>query len=69
LPLLKARELREKSTEELRRKLEELRNELFEERVHAALGGVARNPAKIRNLKKQIARILTVLRERGEAER
>ena len=45
------------------KKLTELRDELMHERGVAAMGGAPPNPGKIRALRKNIARILTIMRE------
>ncbi len=44
-------------------KLRELKEELMHERGVAAMGGAPPSPGKIRSLRKNIARILTVLSE------
>ena len=65
---MKARELREKSIEELRNTEQELKEQLFKLRFQAATGQVE-NPVKIRLVRKDIARLMTVLAERlAEAE-
>lgn len=60
---MKARELRELSREDLLRKVDELRTELFNLRFQKAVGQLG-NPMRIRQVRKDIARVLTVLRER-----
>lgn len=45
------------------KKLVELRDELMHERGVAAMGGAPHNPGKIRALRKNIARILTIASE------
>ena len=57
------KEIREKSTEELTKTLDELKVELFDLRFQRATGSID-NPMKIRENKKSIARILTVIKER-----
>ncbi len=65
---MKARELREKSIEELRSTERDLKEQLFKLRFQAATGQVE-NPVKIRLVRKDIARLMTVLAERlAEAE-
>lgn len=52
------------------KKLTELRDELMHERGVAAMGGAPPSPGKIRALRKNIARILTIMRqEEGLAKR
>ena len=57
------KEVREKSTDELNKTLEDYKVELFDLRFARATGSIE-NPMRIRELKKSIARILTVLQER-----
>lgn len=59
------KELRAKSTEELIKHLNEINKELFKLLRQIKSGGVVRNPARIRLLKRTRARILTILSERG----
>ena len=62
------KEVREKSSEELMKSLDDMKVELFDLRFARATGSIE-NPMRIRELKKSIARVLTVLRERnGEAK-
>jgi len=56
------------SSEERRKKLKELRNELMEEYGRASMGGSPPSPGRIRYLRKTVARLLTVMREEGEIE-
>jgi large subunit ribosomal protein L29 len=60
---LRARELKELSEEELERKMAETRQELFNLRFQSATGALE-NSARLRLAKREIARILTVRRER-----
>jgi large subunit ribosomal protein L29 len=63
MALLKAKEMRGMSEEERKSKLQELRTELMHEKGVAAMGGAPPNPGKIRALRTNIARLLTVERE------
>jgi len=60
---MRARELRELSDEELRNKEAELKDQLFKLRFQHALGQLE-NAMKLRNIKRDIARIKTLLREK-----
>ena len=60
--MLKPDEIRKMSPEEKIRKLEELRMELIKLRLQAKMG-LLKDTAKIRNIKRDIARILTIMRE------
>ena len=63
---MKARQLRDLTTDELERKLAETRQELFNLRFQAATGALE-NPARVRLAKREIARILTIRHEREAA--
>lgn len=60
---MKANELRELSEAELNRKLRDLKEELFNLRFQMVTGQLD-NPMRIRLIRKDIARIKTILRER-----
>ena len=60
------KEIREKSSEELNQSIEALKDELFNLRFQQATGQLE-NPARIKTVKKEIARIKTVLTERADA--
>lgn len=59
---MEARELRELLPEELEQKLEELREELWRLKLRAAVGPLE-NPARVKSLRRDIARVETVKRE------
>ena len=63
---LKLKELRNMSDDELASKLAELRSELAKLRIDAAKGTLRKDAGKIRYYRRDIARILTILRERGK---
>ena len=63
---MKARELRELSDEELAKRLAESRENLFNLRFQMATGALE-NTARLRLAKHDVARILTVQREREAA--
>ncbi|MGV9173814.1 MAG: 50S ribosomal protein L29 [Promethearchaeia archaeon] len=64
--IIKASDVREMSEEERQRTLKELREELMMLRSMQTGGGLQDNPAKSKVLKKQIARVLTVMNESRE---
>jgi len=66
--MVKARELRQYSYEELLQKLREAKEELFNLRFQAATGQLD-NTARIKETKKDIARICTVIREYEMSEK
>lgn len=61
---MKAAELREMSAAELNKKLAELKQELFNLRFQHAINQLD-NPGRIEIVKKDIARVLTVLAEKA----
>ena len=61
-----AKELRDLGPEELVKKEGELREDLFKLRLRAAVSQIE-NPSRIRQLRRDIARIHTVRRERARA--
>ena len=60
---MKAKELREQTAEELRVKETELYDQLFRLRLQAATAQLEK-PAKIRQVRRDLARIKTVLRQK-----
>lgn len=60
---MKAKELREMTAQELNQKLNDLKGELFNIRFQLATGQLE-NPVKIKFVKKDIAKVKTVIRER-----
>ena len=63
MALLRVKEIKAMSADERGSKLRELRDELMHERGTAAMGGAPANPGRIRAIRTNIARILTVQRE------
>ncbi len=60
---MKANQYREMSQDELNQNLTEFKSELFNLRFQLATGQLE-NPMRIREVKKNIARVKTILRER-----
>ncbi|MEW6771575.1 MAG: 50S ribosomal protein L29 [Bacillota bacterium] len=60
---MKAKEIRELTNEELARKIADSKEELFRLRFQLATGQL-NNPMKIKEVKRRIARLKTILRER-----
>lgn len=60
---MKVQEIRELETKELLQKVEELKKELFELRFQQATGQLE-NTARVKEVRKTIARIKTIIRER-----
>jgi large subunit ribosomal protein L29 len=61
------KDLRALSEEELRRKIADIENDLLRERGVAAMGGAPPSPGRMRALRTNVARALTVLNERARA--
>lgn len=60
---MKNKDIRELSTEELNKKISEYKEELFNLRFSQATGNLEK-PSRIRELRKLVARMKTILRER-----
>jgi len=60
---MKTNEIRKLSTEEINKKIAETKEELFNLRMKQATGSLE-NPSRIRELRKTVARLKTILRER-----
>lgn len=60
---MKAKEIRDLTTEELERKLADLKEELFNLRFQLATSQLD-NPMRIREVRRDIARVKTIMRER-----
>ena len=60
---MKAREIRDLSSDELNLRLDSLKEELFNLRFQVATGQLD-NPMRVREVRKDIARVKTVLRQR-----
>ncbi len=66
--MMKTSEIRELSVEQINKRIADLKEELFNLRFQAALG-TAENPSKMREIKRTIARMLTVLTEKQNADK
>ncbi|MBP2024915.1 50S ribosomal protein L29 [Peptoniphilus stercorisuis] len=60
---MKTKDIRQMSSEDLNKKVTELKNELFNLRFRLATGQLD-NPSSIKSVKKDIARVKTILRQR-----
>lgn len=68
MPLLRRRELKQMLPEELERRLDEFRAELVRLRTSVSAGGRVDNPSRIRELRRNIAKILTASSEKRRRE-
>jgi large subunit ribosomal protein L29 len=60
---MKAKDIRERSDDELRKALGDLEEQLFKLRFQKSTGQIE-NPIKIREVRKDIARVMTVINQR-----
>lgn len=65
---LRAKQIRQMNKEEVEDRLKSLKESLLKERASVAMGGAPTNPGKIRSLRRQIARIKTVLESEATKE-
>lgn len=63
MPILRVREIRQMPAEERKKKLDEIRTELVRLKTTVASGGTIENPGRIKELRRTMARILTIERE------
>jgi LSU ribosomal protein L29P len=61
---IKIKQLRAMNKDDLLKKYNELKEELMRERGISAMGGAPPSPGKIESLRRQIARIETIMREK-----
>lgn len=61
---MKTKELRALAGEELQSNLQELRKELLKENAQVAVGRAPKSPGKIRAMRRDIARVITLLHEK-----
>lgn len=67
MAIVKMKELRDMSEQDLNNKLNDLRLELAKDKGKVKVGGTADNPGKIRAMKKAVAKILTLKHQRTTA--
>ncbi len=60
---MKAKDIRSMTTEEIESKLAESRDKIFKQRMQKSMGQ-AENPFKIRSTRRDIAKLITILREK-----
>ena len=62
---MKSKELKLINEADLENKMEELKKELMKINSQIAIGTVPKNPSKVSEIKRTIARILTIQKEKG----
>lgn len=68
MPIIRMKDIRTMSSEDRKKKIIELRTELVRLKTMVKAGGSLDNPSRIRELRKTIARILTVENEEIHVE-
>ena len=68
MPILRIKDIRTMSSEKREEKVAELRTELARLKTMVKAGGSIDNPSRIRELRKTIARILTIENEERQAK-
>jgi large subunit ribosomal protein L29 len=63
MPIMRLKEIKSMSSEDRAKKISDLRAELARLRTMVRAGGAVENPARIRELRKTIAKILTIENE------
>ena len=66
MPIIRLKEIRGMTSEERTKKVSELKTELSRLKTMISAGGAVENPARIRELRKTIAQILTVENEKKQ---
>lgn len=69
MPIMRMKDIRTMSSEDRKKKIIELRTELVRLKTMVKAGGSLDNPSRIRELRKTIARILTVENEEIHLEK
>ncbi len=64
MAIIRKKELKTMTADELKKKLEELKLELFKQRGPIAVGGAVKSPGKIKHIRRTIASILTILNQK-----
>ena len=63
MPLLRVKEIRDMSSDDRTKKLNEFRTELLRLKTMIGAGGTVDNPARVKMLRKAMAKILTIEHE------
>ena len=66
MAILRPDEIRNMPESEIRQRLDQLEEELAGEKATMSLGSPPRNPGRVREIRRTIARILTILKEVSE---
>lgn len=66
--IVRSKEIRAMEVEEIQKKLEELQAEHSKIVSKSAAAGIYDNPGEVKELKRTIARVLTILNEKNQGE-
>jgi large subunit ribosomal protein L29 len=66
--ILRSNEIRALEMDEVQKKLDELKAEYAKNISKSAAAGIYENPGKIKELKRTIARVLTIMNEKEKGE-
>jgi len=69
MPIMRTKDIRAMSSEDRGKKLTELRTELLRLKTMIKAGGAIENPGRVKELRKTIARILTIENEESRPTR
>lgn len=69
MAILRSKQIRDLSAEDFQKKMNEIRLELAKERGKISIGSPADNPGKIRELRKTIARMITIKQEKSSQKK
>jgi large subunit ribosomal protein L29 len=61
MAIIRAKDIRKMSEEEQAKRLRELKLELAKDKSNVAIGGTVKNPGRIREMRRAIARLNTVM--------
>ena len=68
MAILRSNEIRDMNVEEIESQLAELKSELAREKAVIAAGGSLDNPGRVKELRRTIARLLTIKKEKETKE-
>ena len=69
MAILKTKDIRKMKETDMEKQLKDLRNDLLKQRAITATGGAPESPGRIRELRRTIARILTIQKEKAKEEK
>lgn len=68
MAIIKKKQMKELSLEDLEKRLAELKLELVKERAQINVGGSPSNPGRVKQIRKTIAKIITEIKKRKGGE-